>query len=175
MATSDSLSKFDGNGYLLEAAKLLAMVPEWKEKPGKLREGLAQLSVRASRYLVNAYVKAEGLPDKKKFELFEQIQPRLQEMKAAVQAGREARGVVQPEETTGGAPACGEVPAVDTGYSDFIQALNTWHVEMACAVDGLRYLLDQVDYDSTDPLGGLAYIVKGRAQELIEHCPFPKV
>lgn len=182
MADLDSLRKLDGNGYLLEAAKMLAMVPEWEAKPGKLKRGVAEQCARISRYLVKGYVQAEGLPDNAKHDLIREIQPAMQDMKSAVEAGRQVRDnsvpVTQIAENDlvqlSGLPSGPAISQQDPAFDQFVRDLNTWHLELAETVDAMRYVLRHADFDQVEMLGSVAHILDGKAGEMVERCPFPK-
>lgn len=63
-----------GNGSLLEASRLLLQLSIWKSKPHLLRGGHVSYAARTARSLLVIFAKLEGIPDRRKWELYERLQ-----------------------------------------------------------------------------------------------------
>lgn len=89
MAGSDYTGP-EGNGAILEAAKRLAMVASWKEKPHKLTRGHVEYCELLSRHLVEVFRKLEGLPVSARWDLVAET-PWCADVGGSVESGPDGR------------------------------------------------------------------------------------
>lgn len=160
--------ELEGNGFLMEAARRLTMLREFKEKPFKLNDAQIEYSRVLIRYLVFAYCKAENMPDKAKFELIKQMEPHLIEMKEAVDAGRISRGTLKLE-----LPEHAPEKAPEFPLEEYLRTLNAWHLELSILRDMIAHVLDESVTQDEAGLSACAHIAKDRFEHLVETCPFP--
>jgi hypothetical protein len=66
-----------GNGALLEASRLLLTLSTWKAKPHLLRGGHISYAARTARAVLVIFARLEGLPERRKWELYDQLQREL--------------------------------------------------------------------------------------------------
>lgn len=143
-------SELQGNEPILKAVEYLRMLPEWKQKPAKLRTGHLEFSELLCRHLVNLYCTLEGKPITEKIELSDLLNPPLHDQETRVRLSN-----------------------MDSSIDDYRRRLDAWHLEVSMAVRSLSFLIKQNQSDFDDPLGDIAHIVEKRAMHLVESIPFP--
>ena len=149
MADSDYVqTELQGNGAILKAVEYLRMLPEWKQKPGKLRTGYVDYGELIARHLINLYCTLEGKPLSEKIELDKVLNPLMQE--------REAEHAFRNEKSL-----------LDTHNSQ----LNTWHLDLAITTKGIERIVQDLE---DEHMGAIGHVLSRRLSELVEICPFPK-
>lgn len=142
-------SDLSGNKPLLAAVEYLRMLPQWKEKPGKLRTGYCEFAEHISKHLLMIYCKLEGKTFDEKMELDDLANPIIAEKAAAFALADR-----------------------DASARAFVEKLNAWHLDLAIVQKGMEHVLIAADIQD-EGVDCVASVLRDRLSYLVESCPFP--
>lgn len=149
MATHDLNPDLQGNEPIIKAVEYLRMLPEWKDKPAKLKTGHVEFAQLLARYLVNLYCTLEGKTLTEKIDLDHALDPLAEDREATRQANNQ-----------------------DMGLQSYKAQLDEWHLEISMAIDALRFVAGQVD---DDRLSSVTHLAERRADDLLSTLPYPSL
>lgn len=138
--------ELQGNGVLLEAARLLRLFAQVKDKPGKVTRGNCEYAERVARHCFSMHQKLEGVAP------------------GANAAGWEA--LIDSDDESGTAsPALGAL-ALEKSR----EAFDAWHSQLGIAVDAVGFVFGQIDDTG---LGSVADVLHVRLEGLLGDAPWP--
>lgn len=147
MAVHDLNPELQGNEPILKAVEYLRMLPEWRDKPAKLKSGHVEFAQVLARYLVNLYCTLEGKSTTEKIDLDHALDPLAEERQASLNAAHQ-----------------------DLGLQSYKAQLDEWHLEISMTIDALRFVAGQVD---DEQLSSVTHLAERRADDLLSSLPYP--
>lgn len=142
--------ELQGNGLLLEAARLLLLMSQSKDKPHKVTRGSCEYAARVARYCFARHQELEGASPGGKAAAWESL--------------FDSTLRLDPD------PVPSNSVASANSLEKSREVFNSWHSQLAIAVDATAYLFNQVEDGGVSSVAG---ILLSRFENLLEVCPWP--